>query len=439
LEQKEDEQDAEATTVIEAPHGGLYVVGYVRTTKTDVDFLTIKVSPEGEEVWRRKFNGKGNDLDRALDAVADRDGNVYVLGEADNGKGNGKTRLSGLDLMVVKSSPDGKELWARPLNGLANGEDRPTRMVLHPKGHLVILGMEWAPGPDGKGQTGIVLHALDTRNTMLWSRRYSGPGDDAPKDVACIGDSGRIFVAASSGGGTSAAPESDLLMLHYSPEGELLWKRRYGERNRHEDIGFRALRLPRTDDPGVVAQALGEDGSPDALNAGTLQLRYDTHGTLRSVFGTRTEADRIDRPTSIVMLGDGKLVLLGEAVDAKGRPVYRLVQRGPRGDVEWTTDAADYPKFPAAGNAVVTADSRDVVTAAITTSGRGDMSNDRDFVVARYDGRGALLWRDTYGEIARWDRATTITTLHDNSVVVSGQIQPTAEGARRVILRKYAQ
>src|SRR5258706_11182747 len=111
--QRRGDQGHEQAEMVTDPSGNFYITGFENTIAHDVDFLTLKYGPDGTLLWERRYNGPGNDLDRAKSIAVDKAGNVYVTGESDGGKGHGTDNLSGLDVATIKYSPEGKELWVQ--------------------------------------------------------------------------------------------------------------------------------------------------------------------------------------------------------------------------------------------------------------------------------------------------------------------------------------
>jgi uncharacterized delta-60 repeat protein len=133
-----DTDDAARAVALDS-QGNVYVTG--RSTAPDgqsggYDFLTIKYSPDGEERWTRRYNGPGNDSDDPVAIAVDGKDNVYVTGRsqalADDWYSN--------DYATVKYSPDGEELWVRRYNGPANGDDYVQAMALDAQGNVYLTG-----------------------------------------------------------------------------------------------------------------------------------------------------------------------------------------------------------------------------------------------------------------------------------------------------------
>ena len=62
--------------------GNVYVTGSITVSSFDSDYATIKYSPNGKQLWVKRYNGLGNSDDSANAIAVDKSGNVYVTGES---------------------------------------------------------------------------------------------------------------------------------------------------------------------------------------------------------------------------------------------------------------------------------------------------------------------------------------------------------------------
>ena len=178
------DKSSEAVAVATDSKDYIYVTGFVDTVDRDVDILTLKYDEFGKLLWQERYNGPGNDVDRGVDIAVDDKGNVYVTGESDNGKGNGETRLAGLDFVTIKYDASGNQIWAKRYNGPDDGEDRPVRLKVDNNG-VYVLGKSWGHDKTGKVGFDYALVKYDLEGKFQWDYRYDGgAGDDGPVDMA---------------------------------------------------------------------------------------------------------------------------------------------------------------------------------------------------------------------------------------------------------------
>jgi len=125
-------RDAPRALVIDNS-GNIYVAGESHSDGTLSDYATIKYSPNGDTLWVRRYNGPADSNDVANAIGVDDSSNVYVTGVS---RGIG---LASDDIATIKYSPDGDELWVRRYDG-PNGWDGGQDMAIDKSGNVYITG-----------------------------------------------------------------------------------------------------------------------------------------------------------------------------------------------------------------------------------------------------------------------------------------------------------
>jgi uncharacterized delta-60 repeat protein len=87
--------------------GNVYISGESDGSDTWGDYATIKYNANGQELWAKRYDGYGYDSGKAI--AVDGSGNVYVTGKSD-GLG------TGYDYATIKYSPNGTQLWVKRYN-----------------------------------------------------------------------------------------------------------------------------------------------------------------------------------------------------------------------------------------------------------------------------------------------------------------------------------
>jgi DNA-binding SARP family transcriptional activator len=274
-----DERDSEPTAIATDRFGYTYVTGFVQTVSHDVDFLTLKFDPRGRLAWRRRYNGKANDCDRARSIAVDLAGNVYVSGDCYGGESrNGGTEW---DIVTVKYAPDGSFRWAARLAVQGRRDEHPAGMGMDGAGNIYVAG---TASLGGKGST-YILAKLDAAGTTMWTVRHRPVGMDL--DVAELSTLAftveKDGTATLTGEGTviDAAGKRtlDLITSRHDRQGNLLWQRRFTP----EGPGALQGRVVTVDAAHYVYVAARHSGASVNPVSGTVSeamqvVKYDAEG-----------------------------------------------------------------------------------------------------------------------------------------------------------------
>lgn len=176
------------------PDGRIYFAGVVYNGSENLDdILTVKLSPDGDTLWGRVYDGPDHGYDFGVDVVVDAGGNVYVTGTVKN-LGNST------DIVVLKYNAAGTLQWDWIYNGSADNDDAPVGIKLDQDGYICIGGETSELGsarnlaffklsPEGDsvlyafipstyGQRAYAM-ALDAQgNVYIAGERHSGVDDD---------------------------------------------------------------------------------------------------------------------------------------------------------------------------------------------------------------------------------------------------------------------
>src|SRR4029434_10531629 len=182
-----------------------YVTGYNVETSTGFDIVTIKYSPGGVELWVRRYDsGNGEDVPAAI--ACDASG-IYVTGRSNSG------------FTTIKYDFDGDEQWVKTYTG-GVGSDAAAALILDAAGNVYVTGPS-----DGSGTNAdYATIKYDAAGNEQWVRRYDGPESvfaqdyDRPAAIA-VDVNGNVFVTGNS--------SDDFGTVKYDPAGTELWVGRY--------------------------------------------------------------------------------------------------------------------------------------------------------------------------------------------------------------------
>ncbi|HDS30397.1 MAG TPA: PKD domain-containing protein [Firmicutes bacterium] len=336
------------------------------------------------------------DIDEFVDAppvaLAKAEPNPQVLGEPVNFSDDGSYDPDGGDIVKYEWDWDNDGTFDEEGDNLFHTWNEPgiyevQFRVTDDEGTSSVL--------DSPLEIVVTLHPGD----LLWAKRAGGTGNDEGTGIATLSDDSTVVIGSFTGTATFGEGEpnetqlvskgsSDIFIARWNIDGELEWAKRAGGKEWDESWGITAF----SDDSVAVAGyfmgtaifGLGEPNETQLESAGSEDLfiaRYNSDGSL--LWAKRAGGTDSDSGYSITALSDNSVIVCGyfESVAIFGEGEPNEIQL--------------------------------------------DSSGGYDIFVARYNSVGALEWAKNAGG-AGDDRGFTLTTLSDNSVVISGWFQETS-------------
>ncbi|MBN2463579.1 MAG: SBBP repeat-containing protein [Dehalococcoidia bacterium] len=198
--------------------GNVYVTGWSIGSGTGQDYATVKYDSAGNQLWVKRYNGPGNGYDGGNDIAIDSSDNVYVCGYSVGGD-------TGWDCVTVKYNSAGNELWVARYNGPDNADDCVHAITVDGLGNVYVTGFTGF-GTDSDSGEDYVTIKYDSAGNQLWVRTYNGTGsgDDEPTDAIVVDGSGNVYVSGNSEGENT---DWDWATVKYDSAGNQLWVRRY--------------------------------------------------------------------------------------------------------------------------------------------------------------------------------------------------------------------
>jgi hypothetical protein len=319
------------------------------------------------EQWTHTYNGPGDLTDEARHVRVGPSGNVYITGWSWDGS-------TFYDYATQKLDPHGTLLWTRRLD----------------RGHwdlakCLAIGEDGSVYVTGFSSSDYVTVKYDGSGYEEWVRVFpASAGQSFSKDMdIALDQSGDIYVCGTQGGS-----DSDLLLLKYNADGDLLWSRAY---DRPDSPCGTGRRLALWD--GYV-YAVGHTGIPDDLNILTVKFTGEGGFVWARTFDG-PEAFSNDRGFAVAVDDSGCVVVAGQAA----RPGHTIdavvVKYSADGDERWAAwhdgpgnnyDSVDSIGLDDSGNSYV----------AGRTSNTSWPTVDFDYLIMKHDPAGTLLWTRTH-------------------------------------------
>src|SRR5262245_36618347 len=296
--------EGDAGTDIAVDHeGNVYVTGYNVETSTGFDIVTIKYSPGGAELWVRRYDsGSGEDVPAAI--ACDQSG-IYVTGSS-----NG-------DYTTIKYAFNGVEQWVRSYNGPGNSSDSPTDLIVVGSGNIYVTGQSTGSGTNNDYAT----IKYDAAGNQHWVRRYDGPSTTLANDydnpaALTVDPNGNVFVTGNS--------SDDFATVKYDAAGTELWVRRYNGPGAGADWAT-AIAVDASGNSYVSGSSYG--------NATTLYdfatLSYDPSGTVRWTERYNGAGNSYDTPYSIAVHSSGSVYVSGSSGGSGTGLDYTTIKYAP--------------------------------------------------------------------------------------------------------------
>jgi uncharacterized delta-60 repeat protein len=191
--------------------GNVYLTGYSRSGSGigTEDYATIKYNSAGVQQWVARYNGTGNNDDRANSLVYDSYGNVYVTGQS---IGSGV----GYDYATIKYNNSGVQQWVARYNGPGNGYDYAYSIAIDGSGNIYVTG----ESPEIVTNSDYATIKYNNSGVQQWAARYNGPGnsDDVARSLAVDG-SGNVYVTGYSRSGLNFGTEDYATIKYSQPVG----------------------------------------------------------------------------------------------------------------------------------------------------------------------------------------------------------------------------
>ena len=257
-------RDDSARALCLHPDSGIVVTGTDRVRETSYDFLTFRYGADGRRIWQARYFSPGKEYDTARALALGKDGAVYVTGFS-------YRRAAEYDIVTIKYDPEGNRVWDASYNGPGGRMDTSCAISVSKEGNVYVAGKSLGK----ESAFDICLLKYDAQGREEWAKFYNGSGNgaDAASALALDPDGNIVLTGYSRGEGTGR----DIVLLKYAPDGSLIWETRYDGPVKGEDRPVSMVL-----DPGgniyIGGYSIGEDGTFDCLT-----IKYGSDGQLQWV------------------------------------------------------------------------------------------------------------------------------------------------------------
>jgi len=328
----------------------VYVTGYSYGSGTDSDYITIKYNNAGEEQWVARYNGSKNIRDCACDMVVDNNGNIYVTGYTNYTYPGDPT-----DCATIKYDKNGVEQWVAEYNGPVNGKDATLAIALDYDGNVYVTG-----GSEfSENNQDYITIKYNGLGVEQWMARYNGLGNGGDSASAIVLDSkGNVYITGRSTGLETAV---DYATVKYNNSGVEQWVARYNGPQNGVD---RALAIALDSDENVCITGyinLTYDGYY-GYYTDYATIKYDSNGLEQWVAIYNGNGNLDDRAYDICTDKEGNIYVTGYGYVSNivGQIDYATIKYNKIGTEQWV---ATYSLFYGSSNwaCAITVDSKNNV------------------------------------------------------------------------------
>ena len=439
----------------------------------------ITVGNDGNLIWAIRAGGTNNDEGNGITMLSDDStvvtGDFYEPATFGEGEANETVLISDgyHDIFVARYNPDGTLAWANRAGGMGDNYGRGITTLSDDS--TVVTGHFEGSATFGKGEANetvlesdfgydIFVARYNPDGTIVWAERAGGTYRDYGNGITSLSDNSTVVTgsfreSAIFGEGETnetvlvSYGDRDFFVARYNPDGTLAGVKRAGGTKGDMGTGITTL----SDDSSVVTGYFqdsatfgeGEANETVLVSDGDYDIfvaRYNPNGTL--AWAKRSGGADRDRGWGITTLSDDSTVVTGdfkysatfgegeanETVLVSDEEDIFVAWYNPDGTLAWVKSAGG--TYGENGYGITTlSDDSTVVTGYFWVTakfGKGDANETvlisvgaADIFVARYNPDGTLAWAKRAGGTF-WDGGRGITTLSDDSTVVTGRFSDSA-------------
>jgi PKD repeat protein len=203
-------------SVQEVPGGGYILAGYTSDwTSSDTDAFVVRMTPVGDTVWTRRFNGGKKDL--LYKVINTSDGGFVFCGY--------KTFANGTsDAWYMKLDANGALVWQNTYGG--SQTERAQDIIQTADGGYAMCGYTNS-GTGAQGYNSFLVK-IDANGGQPWNMKYGGNGYDDANSLKELPSGDFVMVGQST---TYGLGSGDVWLVYTNSTGVKQWDQTYGTVN----------------------------------------------------------------------------------------------------------------------------------------------------------------------------------------------------------------
>ncbi len=290
-------------------HGDIIVAGNSDSTN-GYDYIVLKYTSSGNLIWKQRYNGIGNGYDYLSGMVLDDSGNVYVTGSSEEGISRG-----GINWVTIKYNSDGAMKWKRSLNWTANNTDENFGMNIDNDRNIYVIGF----GRVTSLERAMLTMKYSSNGDSVWCQSYTSLPQRSNWGYSVVADdSDNVY---SSGYG--AVPTgNEIITMKYNSDGNEKWVRTAPT---NEGDYLRPTFSAVDDENNLVVVGYGYFSN----NYDFQTLKYSSNG---DIIWSRYYAGLNDDHANCLTVDKENNILIGGSTYSTGFEDYLILEYSPNGD-----------------------------------------------------------------------------------------------------------
>jgi hypothetical protein len=232
-------------------NGNIYVTGRAWQYTATYDFVTVKYSPGGTQLWFDTFD-QNSGFHTPNNMTLDQNGNLYITGAGQSG-----------GVITVRYDNAGVRQWVREKPGIAGHS-----IKTDAGGNVYVTGSLW----NNSTNDDIMLLKYDVAGNLVWEKYYDF-GNFEYGRIINFDSNGNIII---TGNGSLPNQFKGWLTVKLNPSGNLLWYKRFKLNQSWEENPYFAIVGP--DNEIYITGNVGVTSGGSTYN-GLETIRYNPDGS----------------------------------------------------------------------------------------------------------------------------------------------------------------
>lgn len=395
----------EAVSIAVDAAGNSYVTGSAFAPNGTLDIVTIKYSPSGQQMWLESYNGTGNANDQGAELVLDNAGNVYVTGYSNN-------LNSFNDVTTIKYNNSGVLQWVSFHNGAFNNYDQGNALQVDANGNVYVVGYVTA----SNYTYDFVTIKYNSLGVQQWLQTYNGPGDfnDEGKDIG-IDANGNVYVTGYSDTLVNTQPNEDIVLLKYNNSGAFQWRKVYDGPG-HSYEWSKKLTIDKNNNILVV----GYGWTASANGNDYIILKWNPSGNFQWIRSYNYGPNTFENPADIITDSLNNVIVTGQGITSSSSATndYLTVKYNSSGTFLWASRYNGPANNDDRGTALALDDSLNIFVTGFS-KGTGTLY---DCATVKYDPSGNQIYALRYnnGNANKDDMGNAIA-VRNGDIYVTGK------------------